>query len=469
MKKRRNKTRRRVNGRGKARWKREVELNVRPPAHPSQSDPRFEYGKVRVADVLIRPDHDELDDGLVSALAESPGGPFTPIIVRRIPPEEQPEPGGHKVELIRGRQRLEAARLRRMKWIKCIYFTGTEKAARIIGLEEDLFRKHQTKLRRAEKLAQWADSLPTIGYRIYGQVVRKRLGRPPKWLKGAMIDLPAIGRTAEARRKKIERAKKIAAIAPEAKDIIIKTRGLANNQQALLAIARESGAKAQVRKAEELAGKAQELRQMTKTAPPRSRKSKLQQGGADETPPLQPTLDTETEVAEDDLDEEPTPPERPKDTTIEELNDFWKGRGRTLWKYAPFEVRRDFMEKLQRAPYGAKSDIVEFINKIFFGRELVLARELYPYAKTRGISKRLLRYYLRDYGYKRAKKGREPGALWFYRNKDSQWKEQVRLVLDAELAAPFAAERDAKKHDDQFDDILDELPRGPKEAYYMDI
>jgi hypothetical protein len=74
MKKRLKKTRRRVNGRGKARWKREVELNVRPPAHPSQSDPRFEYGEVRVENVLIRPDHDEVEERLVSALASESGG-----------------------------------------------------------------------------------------------------------------------------------------------------------------------------------------------------------------------------------------------------------------------------------------------------------------------------------------------------------------------------------------------------------
>jgi hypothetical protein len=257
-----------------------------------------------------------------------------------------------------------------------------------------------------------------------------------------------------------------AAIAPEAKAIVVKFCALADNGTALRAIAKQRGAKAQARKAEELAGKAQELRQMTKTAPPGFRKSKLQHDGADDAPPLQPTLDTQPDVAKGDPDEEPTRQEVPKDTTLDELNDFWKGRGQTFWKYAPFEVRRDFMERLERAPYGAKSDIVEFINKIFFGRELVLARELYPYAKTQGIQKKILRHYLQGYGYRLAKKGRQPGALWFYRNKNSQWKNQMRLVPDAELEAPLAAERDAKKRD-QFDF---ELPADPRlEAYYSDI
>lgn len=65
----------------------EVKLNVRPPWDSRQLDPRFEDGEVRVEDVLIRPDHDEVDDGLVTAIAESPSGPFVPIIVRRTPPE----------------------------------------------------------------------------------------------------------------------------------------------------------------------------------------------------------------------------------------------------------------------------------------------------------------------------------------------------------------------------------------------
>lgn len=56
----------------------EFRLNVRPPAKPSEVDPRFEAGEVQVEDVLIRPDHDELDDDVVTAIAESPGGPFTP-------------------------------------------------------------------------------------------------------------------------------------------------------------------------------------------------------------------------------------------------------------------------------------------------------------------------------------------------------------------------------------------------------
>jgi Bifunctional DNA primase/polymerase, N-terminal/ParB-like nuclease domain len=130
----------------------EAKLNVRPPAEPRQLDPRFEYGEVRVEDVLTRPDHDELDDDVVSAIAESQGGPFTPIMVRRIPPEEQRKPSGHEVELIRGKQRLEAARLRGMERIRCMFFSGTETAAQIIGIEEDLFRKDSTVLRRAERL-----------------------------------------------------------------------------------------------------------------------------------------------------------------------------------------------------------------------------------------------------------------------------------------------------------------------------
>jgi hypothetical protein len=62
--------------------------------------------------------------------------------------------------------------------------------------------------------------------------------------------LPVIGRTPEARRKIFYRATKIAAISQEAKNIA-KAGGLANNQQALLAIAKAGPGK-EVKKAREL-------------------------------------------------------------------------------------------------------------------------------------------------------------------------------------------------------------------------
>jgi ParB-like chromosome segregation protein Spo0J len=444
----------------------EAKLNVRPSSDPRQLDPRFEDGEIRVDDVLIRPDHDELDDEVVTAIAESPTGPFTPIIVRRIPPEEQPKPREHKVELISGRQRLQAARLRGMDTIKCRFFTGTRAAALLLALEEDLFRKKVTALQKAERFVRWAEQLRKTGYHISGQVVQKKRGRPESWITGAMRQLPVVGRSIEARRKEFKRASKIASIASEAKDIIVKSRALADNKTALKAIARESGRNAQVRKAKELAEKAQELRLLTKAKPPAAAGDKSKGRAVKKSPPLQPHSGglPEASAEGDGADDEPASLQVPKETTLDELNDFWKAGGPKLWKYASFSVRTAFKEKLDRAPYAATSDVVEFIDKVFCGRKGVNVRQLYTFAKTQGIPRKILRVHLRALGYKLTKDGPQPAAPRFYRNKNSEWKNQLRVIPDAELEAPLAAEQKGDEQDES--DLLDERPPNP---YYADI
>ena len=443
----------------------EAKLNVRPSSDPRQLDPRFEDGEIRVDDVLIRPDHDEVDDEVVTAIAESVSGPFTPIIVRRLPPEEQPKSGAHKAELIRGRQRLQAARLRGMDTIKCRFFTGTRAAARLIALEEDLFRKKSTALQKAERLVEWAEQLRKTEFHISGQVVRKKRGRPKSWITKAMRQLPVVGRSIEARRKEFKRKSKIAAIAPEAKDIIVKFRALADNETALRAIARESGRNAQVRKAKELAEKAQELRLLTKAKPPAAAGDKSKDRAVKKSPPLPHSGGLPEASAEGDgADDEPIRPEVPKETTLDDLDDFWKRGGPQLWKYASFSVRTAFKDKLDRAPYAATSDVVEFIDKVFCGRKGVNVRQLYAFAKTQGIPRKILRVHLRLLGYKLSKDGPQPAAPRFYRNKNSDWKNQMRVIPDAELEAPFAAEQKGDEQDES--DLLDERPANP---YYADI
>jgi ParB-like chromosome segregation protein Spo0J len=221
----------------------------------------FEQGEVRLKDVLTPHGHDEAEDEVVSSIAESPIGPFNPILVRRIPGDKD-----GKVELIAGKQRLEAARIREMETIKCQFFTGNDTTARIIRIEEDLFRKESSVLRRAERLVEWAELIQKTGYRISGQVVRKKRGRPPKWLYRRLRELPAIGRTDEARRQTFQRATKMAAISQEAK-AVAEAGGLDYNQDALLAIAKAGPSKA-VKKAKELVGKLQERVTVWRKVPP---------------------------------------------------------------------------------------------------------------------------------------------------------------------------------------------------------
>ena len=411
--------------------------------------------------MLTRPPHDEAEDDVVSAIAESPNGPFIPIIVRRIPGDGDGKKRTNKVEVIAGKRRLKAARLRKIKKIKCIFFAGTETAARIIRAEEDLFRKQHTVLRRSELLAEWASLVPKTGYYITGQVVRKRRGRPPKWLAGHARELPPLGRTAEARRKILERASKIAAISSHAKDVA-KASGLDHNQNALLAIANAGGGKAQLKKAQELAGKLQKAtRETTKAPPTHAVEHKQKRNSAKKTLPLQPDPDWHAEASaeREGRNGERARPHVSENTSLEELLAAWKrARGPKLWKYAPFAVRTLFYARLRRAPYAAKGDLIEFVENIFSGRREVYVRQLYRFAKTKGISQKALKVYLRA-NYVLKKCGPGPGAPWAYIQKDSNWKEQLKVIRDAELEAPLASEQEVEAQNEQ--EFEDDTPLNP--------
>jgi hypothetical protein len=331
----------------------DIKADIKPASETNRPDRRFEYGEVRVQDVLVRPDDDEVEDDVVSSIAESPSGPINPIVVRRIPGEE------NKVELIAGRHRIKAARLRKMETIKCIFFSGTETAARRISIEENLFRKNLTVLRRSELLAGWAELVVKTGYVFSGQVDRKTRGRPPNWQSRYARELPALGRTAEARRKVLERATNIAEISSEAKDIA-KTGGLDNNQTALLAIANAGGSKAQVKQARELVGKLQEATtESAKAVLTRVAEGQQTRSLMKKTPPLQPDRpDSQAEASPDSDDDahERAKPDVPKETSFEELDAAWKrAEGPKLWKYAPFATRTPFIDKLRRAHCAAKA------------------------------------------------------------------------------------------------------------------
>jgi hypothetical protein len=85
---------------------------------------------------------------------------------------------------------------------------------------------------------------------------------------------------------------------------------------------------------------------------------------------------------------------------------------------------------------------------VFRGREKVYAKQLYGFAKTKGISKKLLKLYLKAYGYKVKKCGPGPGVPWAYINKNPDWKDQLKVFSSAELQAPVAAEEEVKRKEE---------------------
>jgi ParB-like chromosome segregation protein Spo0J len=416
-----------------------------------RKDTKSDRGRVRVDRVLTLPVHDDLDQDVVNSIAESfplaGGGLINPITVRRVREQE----GGEEVVktvLVAGAHRLEAARRAGMKRIDCTFIEGDETEARIVQIEENLFRNDLTVLQRAELLAEWAELALTKGY-ISGQHGRKsKLGRPQGGFSKLARKLPTVGRSFEARRKIIVRATKIAGISAAAKDSA-KDVGLDDNQKALLKIAKAGSRKAQVKKAKELGARLWEAIKVTGSGADssslvsRGNNQKAGVNGAVESPPLQPGSDSKAKESADteDSDDE-NAGKVPKDTTLDELEARWKQTGGPkLWKHTPFVVRKEFTEMLLRARCAAKVDVAAFVRDVFSGRKEIYIPELNCFAKTKGISKKALNSHLRFSGYRRKKRGSQPGAPWVRLNNDRYWKDHPKTVSDADLEAPLATER----------------------------
>jgi ParB-like chromosome segregation protein Spo0J len=170
----------------------------------------------------------------------------TPVTVRPL--------AGGNVVLVTGLHRLEAAKLLGWDSIDAVCLDGDERHARLWQISENLHRADLTVLERDEQIAEWLRLIADKGA-VSGQVVQKtRSGRPEGGLSRAARRLPVPGSSEEARRKLVERAIRVDSISPEAKAAATSI-GLANNQAALLAVAKEPTARAQVEKVRELANR----------------------------------------------------------------------------------------------------------------------------------------------------------------------------------------------------------------------
>jgi ParB-like chromosome segregation protein Spo0J len=202
---------------------------------------------IRLSKILDPEPDRELDWALVFSIAESARtiGFLHPIAVRKVQVERRGKLRTRTV-LVAGAHRLMAAHHLSYGRIGCVYIDyNDDTTAQLVQVGEDLFRKHVTVLRHAELVTKWYELVSKD--HVYGQVDRKnKRGRPPGGVLRVARDLP-LGTTVEARRKIIQRARKIARIQPEAEQAAIRA-GLDDNQRALLAIAAANGRKAQLRK-----------------------------------------------------------------------------------------------------------------------------------------------------------------------------------------------------------------------------
>jgi ParB family transcriptional regulator, chromosome partitioning protein len=359
---------------------------------------------------ILDPNPDrELDDTLVFSIAESARtiGFLHPIAVRKGQVE-----GKSRTVLVAGAHRLAAARHLGYERIECVFVDyGDDTSVQLVQVGEDLFRKHVTVLRHAELVAKWYELVSKDD--VYGQVDRKnKRGRPPSGVSRVARDLP-LGTSVEARRKMIERARRIARIQPEAKQAAISV-GLDDNQQALLAIAAANGRKAQLRKVAKLTTPSDEQQDTGGAAKPETDGSEAADG-------------PESQRRRKSV--EPSHPE----TSFEQLEELWQKEFRELWTYAPFEVRERFISMLRRARSKAPTDSVRFVKDVFQGREVVYARDLYALAKSRGVSKGAVQMALKVLGHPRKRKGYWSFGQYYYRNINRDWKEELRIISDSEL------------------------------------
>ena len=128
----------------------------------------------------------------MESFAISGDGPFNPVIVRRVTKKAEKKNIG-KFELLAGDHRFEAATHLNLEFIDCRIFSGSKTEAKLLQLEENLFRKGLTVLASAEDLCKWVElalQIPDCS----GQVVRnRRPGAPKVKLSTAAEILPATG------------------------------------------------------------------------------------------------------------------------------------------------------------------------------------------------------------------------------------------------------------------------------------
>lgn len=164
-----------------------------------------------------------LNEATVERLVESMGrlGQLQPITVY--------SPDNHRVVLIAGHHRLEAAR--RLEWdeIDCIFVDGDEIDRQLREIAENLHRAELTALERDEHVARWVELIEAK----VAQNAPPSGGSQPaeKGIRKAVREL-GVERTA------VQRAVKVASLSDEAKQVARDT-GLDDNRSVLLAATKQ--------------------------------------------------------------------------------------------------------------------------------------------------------------------------------------------------------------------------------------
>lgn len=218
-----------------------VEAVTAPPPPPGETtvskEHIMEVRRIPIGQIVVEGhgrtvDQDKLEN-LKASMAEI--GLRTPITVRPANGKYRPGPGRH---------RLEAAKQLGWSEIDCFVLEGDETDARLWELAENFFRSDLTVLERAEVVDEWVRLVQQK--RKAGQAAHPGGEQPhDRGISGAAREL-------DVTREEVRRAKRIAGISVDAKAEACQ-KGLADNQSALMKIAKEKTPEAQINKVHELA------------------------------------------------------------------------------------------------------------------------------------------------------------------------------------------------------------------------
>jgi ParB/RepB/Spo0J family partition protein len=156
-----------------------------------------------------------------------------------------------EIVLVAGRHRLEAMKKMGATTIPSIVLPYDRRKAEMREVSENLHHAPLTPLEEAEHIANWVE-LASEEDEIKGHNVPKsRPGRPKGVIAKAAGTLPVKAKTEPAAQKAVRRAIEIAEISPKAKEMA-KKNGLDQKYTALLKIAAQKTAEAQLKKVRQL-------------------------------------------------------------------------------------------------------------------------------------------------------------------------------------------------------------------------
>jgi ParB/RepB/Spo0J family partition protein len=216
-------------------------VKVNAKIHKKRKKRNYEVRYLALKDIKTTEDRRETDWDAVARIAESIKeiGLHHPLTVQEVNGE---------FLLVTGHHRYEAVRKLGWKTVPCLHVKG-ELTARIWAIDENLNRNEYTALEESLAIVKRVELSKKLAAK---KAKSGKVGRPKGGAANDALHLPGSG-TAEAKRKQLVRARKIASLEPKVQKAILKA-GLDDNQEKLLKVAKLQGEKTRLAIVQRLAG-----------------------------------------------------------------------------------------------------------------------------------------------------------------------------------------------------------------------